>query len=145
VIKLLSEMDFESLKKLYTEVDIGTSYRQETIRNIFHEIIPRIGTKASVFLTRHLVVEKSIKSPIAVQLLIPMPFHIFELSAELVKGCEDFLTIGPDRPDVRQAAILSFATLVYNVYVARGIDKDQFEEYVQKYFNLYLSKFISPR
>ncbi|KRG01396.1 uncharacterized protein LOC6573593 isoform X2 [Drosophila mojavensis] len=140
VIKLLSEMDFESLKKLYTEVDIGTSYRQETIRNIFHEIIPRIGTKASVFLTRHLVKEKTIKSNIAVQLLIPMPFHIFELSAELVKQCEEFLSIGPDRPDVRQAAILSFATLVYNVYVARGIDKDQFEEYVQKYFNLYLNE-----
>ncbi|ALC45883.1 CG31150, partial [Drosophila busckii] len=139
VIRLLSQMDFESLKKLYTEVDIGTSYRQETIRNIFYEIIPRIGTKASVFLTRHLVIEKAIKSPIAVQLLIPMPFHIFELSADLVKECEDFLSIGPDRPDVRQAAILSFATLVYNVYVARGIDKDEFEEYVQKYFNLYLN------
>ncbi|XP_030375006.1 uncharacterized protein LOC115624412 [Scaptodrosophila lebanonensis] len=139
VIKLLSEMNLDSLKKLYTDVDIGTSYRQETIRNIFHEIIPRIGTKASVFLTHHLVVEKQIKSPIAVQLLIPMPFHIFELSADLVKKCEDFLTIGPDRPDVRQAAILSFATLVYNVYVARGIDKDTFEEYVQKYFNLLLN------
>ncbi|SPP84272.1 uncharacterized protein LOC117585887 [Drosophila guanche] len=139
VIKLLSEVDFESLKKLYREVDIGTSYRQETIRNIFHEIIPRIGTKASVFLTHHLIVRKMTKPQIAVQLLIPMPFHIFELSAELVHVCEDFLKIGPDRPDVRQAAILSFATLVHNVYVARGIDKDEFEEYVQKYFNAYLN------
>lgn len=140
VIKLLSEMDLSSLKKLYTEVDIGTSYRQETIRNIFHEIIPRIGTKASVLLTRYLVMEK-VKSPIAVQLLIPMPFHIFELSAELVKECEVFLNIGPDRPDVKQAAVLSFATLVYNVYMARGIDKDQFEAYVQKYLYWYLSKY----
>lgn len=94
VIKLLSEMDYESLKKLYTEVVIGTSYRQETIRNIFHEIIPRIGTKASVLLTRDLVTEKEIKSTIAVQLLISMPFHIFELSYELVKECEVFLTLG---------------------------------------------------
>ncbi|KAH8265516.1 hypothetical protein KR038_009680, partial [Drosophila bunnanda] len=139
VIKLLSEMDFDSLTKLYREVDIGTSYRQETIRNIFHEIIPRIGTKASVFLTHHLVVNKMTKPQIAVQLLIPMPFHIFELSAELVHKCEDFLKIGPDRSDVRQAAILSYATLIHNVYVAKGIDKEEFEEYVQKYFNAYLS------
>ncbi|KAH8271317.1 hypothetical protein KR018_006399, partial [Drosophila ironensis] len=139
VIKLLSEMDFDSLTKLYHEVDIGTSYRQETIRNIFHEIIPRIGTKASVFLTHHLVVNKMTKPQIAVQLLIPMPFHIFELSRELVLKCVDFLKIGPDRPDVRQAAILSFATLVHNVYVAKGIDKEEFEEYVQKYFNAYLN------
>lgn len=139
VIKLLSEMEYESLKKLYTEVVIGTSYRQETIRNIFHEIIPRIGTKASVFLTRDLVTEKELKSTIAVQLLISMPFHIFELSHDLVKECEVFLTLGPDRPDVRQAAILSFATLVYNVFVAGRISKDVFEEYVQKYFNFYLN------
>lgn len=140
VIKLLTEMDYESLKKLYTEVDIGTSYRQETIRNIFHEIIPRIGTKASVFLTRYLVVDKEIKSTIAVQLLLSMPFHIFELSHDLIKGCEVFFKLGPDRPDVRQAAILSFATLVYNVHIAGGINKDIFEDYVQKYFNLYLGK-----
>lgn len=140
VIRLLTEMDFESLKKLYTEVDIGTSYRQETIRNIFHEIIPRIGTKASVFLTRYLVEQKETKSTIAVQLLVSMPFHIFELSHELVKECEVFLTLGPERPDVRQAAILSFATLVYNVHIAGAINKDVFEEYVQKYFNFYLSE-----
>ncbi|KAL9889825.1 vitellogenin-like lipoprotein [Glossina fuscipes fuscipes] len=139
VIKLLTEMEYESLEKLYTEVDIGTSYRQETIRNIFHEIIPRIGTKASVFLTRYLVVEKEIKSTIAVQLLVSMPFHIFELSHDLVKGCEVFLTLGPDRPDVRQAAILSFATLIYNVHEAGRINKDAFEDYVQKYFNFYLN------
>ncbi|XP_052835811.1 uncharacterized protein LOC128252259 isoform X2 [Drosophila gunungcola] len=139
VIKLLSEMDFDSLTKLYREVDIGTSYRQETIRNIFHEIIPRIGTKASVFLTHHLVINKLTKPQVAVQLLIPMPFHIFELSAELLEKCNDFFNIGPGRPDVRQAAILSFATLIHNVYVAKGIDKDKFEEYVQKYFNAYLS------
>ncbi|KAI8129767.1 Vitellogenin-1 [Lucilia cuprina] len=139
VIKLLTEMDYVSLKKLYTEVDIGTSYRQETIRNIFHEIIPRIGTKASVFLTRYLVVEKKeIKSTIAVQLIVSMPFHIFELSHDLIKGCEDFLNLGPERPDVMQAAVLSFATLVYNVHIAGGINKDVFEDYVQKYFNLYL-------
>lgn len=140
VIKILTQLDFESLKRLYTDVDIGTSYRQETIRNIFHEIIPRIGTKASVYLTRFLIVEKEIKSTIAVQLLVSMPFHIFELSSDLVKECEVFLTLSPDRPDVRQAAVLSFATLVYNVHIAGRLSKDSFEEYVQKYFNLYLSK-----
>ncbi|XP_016952519.1 uncharacterized protein LOC108026214 [Drosophila biarmipes] len=140
VIKLLSEMDFNSLEKLYREVDIGTSYRQETIRNIFHEIIPRIGTKASVFLTHSLVLNKTTKPQVAVQLLIPMPFHIFELSAELLQKCEDFLNIGPGLPEVKQAAILSFATLVHNVYVAKGIDNHKFEEYVQKYFNSYLTE-----
>lgn len=140
IIKVLSQMDYQSLQKLYTEVDIGTSYRQETIRNIFYEIIPRIGTKASVLLTRDLVMEKQIKSTTAVQLLISLPFHIFELSKELVKECESFLSLGPDRPEVRQAAILSFATLVHNVFVGRELSKDLFDMYVQKYFNLFLNE-----
>ncbi|XP_055851471.1 uncharacterized protein LOC129915809 [Episyrphus balteatus] len=140
IIKVLSQMDYQSLQKLYTEVDIGTSYRQETIRNIFYEIIPRIGTKASVLLTRDLVMEKQIKSTTAVQLLVSLPFHIFELSKDLVKECEAFLSLGPDRPEVRQAAILSFATLVHNVFVGRGISKDLFDMFVQKYFNLFLNE-----
>lgn len=51
--------------------------------------------------------------------------------------------LGPDRPDVRQAAILSFATLVHNVYYVGGaMSKDAFEEYVQKYYNFFISKYI---
>lgn len=94
IIRQLSQMDLESLRNLYTEVDIGTSYRQETIRNIFYEIIPRIGTKASVQLTKELIMVKQIKSTTAVQLLILLPFHIYELSHDLVKECECFLTLG---------------------------------------------------
>lgn len=138
LIKILTQMNLEALKKLYGEIDIGTSYRQETIRNILYEIIPRIGTRASVYLTRYLIVERQIKSSIAVQLLVTMPFHIFELSADLVKECEIFLTLSPDRPDVRQAAVLSFATLVYNVHVVGKLHADIFEDYVQRYFNMYL-------
>lgn len=107
IIRLLSQMDLESLQKLYTEVDIGTSYRQETIRNIFYEIIPRIGTKASVQLTKELIMVKQIKSTTAVQLLILLPFHIYELSHDLVKECESFLTLG-------KSFILLFLLLIYN-------------------------------
>lgn len=50
--------------------------------------------------------------------------------------------LGPDRPDVRQAAILSFATLVHNVYYVGGaMSKDAFEEYVQKYYNFFISEY----
>lgn len=50
--------------------------------------------------------------------------------------------LGPDRPDVRQAAILSFATLVHNVFYAGAMSKDAFEEYVQKYYNFFISKYV---
>lgn len=94
IINVMSRMSLDSLKKVFLEVDIGTSYRQETIRNIFFEIIPRIGTKASVLLTKDLVLDKSVKPTTAVQLLMSLPFHIFELSSDLVKECEPLLTLG---------------------------------------------------
>lgn len=143
IIKVLGKMNYDCLQKLYQEIDIGTSYRQETVRNLFLELIPRIGTKAAVLLTRDLVVNNRVKSTTAVQLLVPLPFHIAELSAELVTECEVFLNLGPDRPDVKQSAVLTFATLVHNAYVDRKIPDKIFEKYVKKYFELFMSKTIA--
>lgn len=138
IIKLMGKMNYDCLQKLYQEIDIGTSYRQETVRNIFLELIPRIGTKAAVLLTRDLIVGNRVKSTTAVQLLISLPFHISELSAELVTECEILMNLGSDRPDVKQSAILTFATLVHNAYVGRKIPDKIFETYVKKYFELFM-------
>lgn len=51
------------------------------------------------------------------------------------------LLLGPDRPDVKQAAVLSFATLVHHTFVAGKIDANIFEKYVKKYFELFMSKY----
>lgn len=140
LIRLIGRCDFASLESLYREINIGTSYRQETVRNLFYDIIPRIGTKASVLLTRDLIVKMSCKPTTAVQLLVTLPFHISELSAALVADCEVLMALGPDRPDVKQAGVLSFATLVYNSFVAEQLPKPVFDKYVKKYFDLFLSK-----
>lgn len=140
IIRLMGRMNYDCLQKLYQEIDIGTSYRQETVRNLFLELIPRIGTNAAVLLTRDLIVNNRVKSTTAVQLLISLPFHIQELSADLVTDCEVLLNLGPDRPDVKQSAVLTFATLVHNAYVSRKIPDKTFEKYVKKYFELFMSE-----
>lgn len=94
VIRIFSRCDFESLKLLYQEINIGTSYVQETVRNLFYDIIPRTGTKASVMLTRDLVIQNLCKSTTAVQLLITLPFHITQISADLIAECEPLMWIG---------------------------------------------------
>lgn len=145
IIRLLGRCGLVSLQSLYREISMGTSYRQETVRNLFYDIIPRIGTKASVMLTRDLIVKMICKPTTAVQLLITLPFHISELSAELVTECEGLMSLGPERPDVKQAGVLSFATIVYNSYVAEKIPKHVFDKYVKKYFDLFLSKYLRNR
>lgn len=143
IVRLIETMDYESLKKLYDHIDIGTSYIQETSRNIFLEILPRAGTASSVLLTKHLVMEKHVRPTTAVQLLISLPFFISELSADLIRECEEFLHVGNDRPDVKHSAVLSYATIIYKAFVAGAITADQFEKYVKTFFDLFLSKFYS--
>lgn len=143
IVRLIETMDYESLKKLYDQIDIGTSYIQETSRNIFLEILPRAGTASSVLLTKHLVMEKHVRPTTAVQLLISLPFFISELSADLIRECEEFLHVGNDRPDVKHSAVLSYATIIYKAFVAGAINADQFEKYVKTFFDLFLSKFYS--
>lgn len=140
IIRLIETLDYDGLKKLYDQIDIGTSYIQETSRNIFLEILPRVGTSSSVLLTKHLVMEKLVRPTTAVQLLISLPFFISELSSDLVKECEEFLHVGNDRPDVKHSAVLSYATIIYKAYLARAITADQFEKYVKTFFDLFLSK-----
>lgn len=93
VIHAFSRCDFESLKSLYQSINIGTSYRQETMRNLFYDIIPRTGTRASTLLSRDLIVENLCKPTTAAQLLITLPFHITEMSSELVSDCEPLMRL----------------------------------------------------
>lgn len=140
LIRLMETMNVESLKKLYHQIDIGTSYIQETSRNIFLEILPRVGTISSVLLAKDLVIEKHVRPTTAVQILTALPFFISELSAELIKECEVFLHVGVDRPDVKHSAVLSYSTMIYKAYSAHVITSDQFEKYVKTIFDMLLSK-----
>lgn len=142
-IRLLGRCDLKSLQSLHREISIGTSYRQETVRNLFFDIIPRIGTRAAVLLTRDLIVKSRCKPTTAVQLLVTLPFHISELSSELVTETEVLMSLGSERPDVKQAGVLCFATIVYQSYTIGRIPSHVFDKYVKKYFDLFLSEFIS--
>lgn len=141
MFRLLSLINHEMMEQLFAHIiDRGTSYRQETIRNIFLEILPRIGTAASVLLTRDIIRNGNVKPTTAVQLLISLPFHIDELSEKLVADCEPFLTLGTISPDVRQAGVLTYSILIHNTYKAGKMSSDEFERYVKRFFDYFLCK-----
>lgn len=140
IFRLSETMNFDALKKLYDQIDIGTSYRQETSKNIFLEILPRVGTPSAVLLTKYLIMESHVRSTTAVQLLTALPFFISELSYDLVKECEEFLHIGPDRPDVKHSGVLSYSTMINKAYVAGALSSEQFEKYVKMVFDMFLSE-----
>jgi Lipoprotein amino terminal region len=142
IIRLVETIDLDGLMKLYDILDIGTSYIQETSKNIFLEILPRVGTSSSILLTKHLVTKMLVKPTTAIQLLTALPFFISELSYDLIKECEEFLHVG-HTPDVKHSAVLCYSTMIYKAYVARALTSDQFEKYVKMIFDLFLSEFIT--
>lgn len=143
VIRVISRCDYETLEKLFDEITTGTSYHQETVRNLFYDIIPRIGTEAAVLLTRDLIVQNRCKPTTAIQLLITIPFHIADTNAKLVEKCEVLMSLGPERPDVRLVGVLTFSTIVHNAYATGKMEKSTLEKYVKKYFDMFLSKISS--
>lgn len=140
IIRLMETMNLESLQQIYNQIRIGTSYTQETSRNIFLEILPRVGTVSSVLLAKNLVIKELVRPTTAIQILTALPFFISELSSELIKECEEFLHVGVDRPDVKHSAVLSYSTMIFKAYSAHIITSDQFEKYVKTIFDLLLSK-----
>lgn len=141
VIRLIGRLDLPTLEKLFTEISAGSSYHQETVRNLFFDIIPRIGTEASVLLTRDIIVKCFCKSTTSIQLLITMPFHIADTNAKLVEKVESLMSIGPERPDVRLVGILSFSTIVHNAFASGKMDVNIFQKYVKKYFDLFVDAY----
>lgn len=97
VIRVFTRFDLKSLKSLHESISVGSAYRQETIRNLFYDIIPRAGTRASVLFTRDLITDDLCKPTTVIQLLITVPFHITEMSADLVSECEQLMRLSKSR------------------------------------------------
>lgn len=50
--------------------------------------------------------------------------------------------LGVNNPEVADAAYLSFATLVFNAYNTKKIEKNDFEKYVKQYYEWFASKLL---
>jgi hypothetical protein len=63
-------MSYEELALSYRELEVGTSYRRETMRNIFLEALPQGATSARGLLVKDLIYQKRIPDEmVALQLL----------------------------------------------------------------------------
>lgn len=131
----------ESLDHLYSNFSAGTSYKQETKRNIFLELLPHVGSEVSVNFIKDLILKRDLKELLSIKILSMYPLYVKEYSEKLLDDMEVLLTLNNKyERSVRNAAILSFATLVHKTYMAGKCSLDKFETYALKYFNLFAGK-----
>lgn len=128
----------DSLKQLYDEIAIGTSYQLETKRNMFLELLPQIGTTASAHFIRDLVLQRRIKDLASIKLLAVFPFYARHSDETLLRDMEPLLHLGDNYDStIRQAAALCFATLVQRTYAAGRCTSETLESYAHKYLDLF--------
>ncbi|XP_049955545.1 uncharacterized protein LOC126471429 [Schistocerca serialis cubense] len=137
LLYLLYTLDKSDLESYYSELAIGTSYQQETKRNFFLELLPKVGTEASVLFIRDLILNCKVKEDSAVKLLTNFPFHIREPSEHLLQECEVLLSLGDDKSArIKQTAVLSFSNLIYKICPLK-CSAAKFDLYVRQFVDLF--------
>nr|WLW35462.1 vitellogenin-like protein 1 [Sogatella furcifera] len=136
LVDLMWWLELEDWRTLYNTVTLGTSYRQETIQQIFWELVPEVGSSASTVFVKDLVRTSQVKGLNAVFLLGRLPFRLRNPTEELLYRCEDLLRLGDVGEEVKNSAILSFATMIYKT-CAVSCKPDT----VDRYTKLFLDRF----
>lgn len=137
VLDLMLWLRVEDWESLHNAISLGTSYRQETIQNLFWDLLPHVGSRSAVLFIKKLITTGKIKGFLASRMLAYIPFHLREHSEELLAECEDFLSFqNRVSKDVQNAAILSFASMI-----SKTCKTECKMDTIDRYAKLYLDKF----
>ncbi|CAL7948266.1 unnamed protein product [Xylocopa violacea] len=136
----LGMLDVADLRSAYTKIS-GTSYKEETIRNMFLEALPQIGTKEAALFILELIQDKKVSDMSAMQLLTQLPFHIRKPDVQLLVNLQAFLNL-PEKisAEVQNTAILAYGTLIYKTCLLY-CPYEMLDDYVR----LYLDKFTETK
>ncbi|XP_011707638.1 PREDICTED: uncharacterized protein LOC105462624 [Wasmannia auropunctata] len=132
----LDMLDRVDLEKAYARIS-GTSYKEETIRNMFLEALPQVGSSESALFILDLIQSSKVADVSAIQLLMRLPFHIRKPDVQLLASLQPLLTLpSAISAEVQNTAILTYGTLIYKTCLVHCP-----YETLDDYIRLYLDKF----
>ncbi|KZC04099.1 Vitellogenin-3 [Dufourea novaeangliae] len=136
----LQMLDIVDLRAAYTKIS-GTSYKEETVRNMFLEALPQIGTKEAALFILELIQDKKVSDMSAIQLLTQLPFHVRKPDVQLLVNLQTLLNL-PEKisAEVQNTAILTYGTLIYKTCLLY-CPYEMLDDYVR----LYLDKFTESQ
>ncbi|XP_033211866.1 uncharacterized protein LOC117169551 isoform X2 [Belonocnema kinseyi] len=132
----LESLNREDLQIVYNSIS-GTSYKDETVRNIFLEALPQIGSSEAALFVLDLIQQKKVSDITSIQLLTHLPFHIRKPEIQLLVTLQPLLNF-PDKiaVEVQNTGILTYGTLIYKTCLSY-CPYEMLDDYVR----LYLDKF----
>ncbi|XP_014484680.1 PREDICTED: uncharacterized protein LOC106749573 [Dinoponera quadriceps] len=133
----MSYMDLGSLEQVFNAIQDPKTPKEITMKNIFLQMIPTVGTTAACHFTRNVVRKHKVTDNTAMAMLTKLPMHVKVPSERLLLEMEDLLKLGNVvSPQVHKASILCFSTLIYKTFV------HQSNETVNPLLNRYLHRFF---
>ncbi|XP_076650819.1 vitellogenin-5 isoform X2 [Halictus rubicundus] len=140
LLHYLQMLNVVDLRTAYTKIS-GTSYKEETIRNMFLEALPQVGTKEAALFIMELIQDTKVSDMSAIQLLTQLPFHIRKPDVQLLLNLQTLLKL-PEKisVEVQNTAILSYGTLIYKTCLLFCP-----YEILDDYVRLYLDKFTEAQ
>ncbi|XP_065331597.1 vitellogenin-2 [Cloeon dipterum] len=134
LLAFMQHLDYDGLKKLKDFAMLGTSYKDDSIKQLFVSYLSKVGTRASVLLIRDLVLGHELDDKQTMKLLIDLPFHLRFPNATLLKEFNEFLNLDAnlfENHEIRKTAILTFASMVGKVCQSGVCPPAILDEYVK--------------
>lgn len=114
--RMMKMLTHTSMEQLHNTL-IQKSETDPQVVEVFYQMLPLIGSHASMTLIKNLVVNNKVKEHVALHILKVMPFHVQHPTKKLVTDMEPLMHLGENISwEIRKAALLSFATLIHKSY-----------------------------
>jgi GC-rich sequence DNA-binding factor len=133
IVTILRYFDVDQFQKVY-DFFAGDNERNVMARTLFYRVLPNVGTRPAVLFIRNLINNGKITGFEAAQLMYTLGTNFLAPTEKILDEFDFFLHFDKQRPEVRSAAILTYATMIYKVFRYQPHSPA-----VEKYIKLYYS------
>lgn len=144
LVNLIVIFDYETLEGFYNDlVSKDPPQKNTQILEIFHQVLPFVGSRSSIRLINKIIYEKRVKLEVALNMLYKLPSYIKETTPKLLEEIEDLLNWDNKiNVLVRKAAVLSFGRSMHAIFVhqVNPDDKHQLIKLSKRYLDDFIKK-----
>lgn len=136
ILKAMKYLDVAHFEKIMVLLQKGTAPKDVQALEMFYKMLPNIGTRPSAIFIKDLIAGHKVKDYVATSMLYTLGVNMHVPNEKLLVELEEFINWEDKvKPEVRSAAVLAYATLVYETYKEHEND-----EHVEKYIKIYYKK-----
>ncbi|XP_015176309.1 PREDICTED: vitellogenin-6-like [Polistes dominula] len=122
IFNTMKHLDVKSLEEVFNSIQNPKTPKEVSVKNIFLQIVPTVGTAASCLFTKNVIVKHKVSDGNALMMLHKLPMHIQSPNERLLLDLEDLLKLEYDvSKDVKVASILCFSRIIHKTYKDKTI------------------------